>query len=135
MYFPDLTPYRYGGREPPQPHILNVGWLSADQPFNRGMASEPLVAALRKLTAHPVNLFRGLHACEFCPPRRRVISPSGLRMVEPVPGTAGNGEIRVPAAGGLIYVAPVLVLHYVLAHQYLPPAEFIEAAIATASSF
>jgi hypothetical protein len=47
----------------------------------------------------------------------------------PLPGTTGNGEIRVRAANGITYVAPVLVLHYVVEHGYLPPQEFIEAVI------
>jgi hypothetical protein len=55
-------------------------------------------------------------------------------MIEPVPGTTGNGEIRVAAANGITYVAPVLVLHYVVAHKYLPPQEFIDAVTNAASA-
>ena len=41
---------------------------------------------------------------------------------------SGNGEIRVPALqGDIVYVAPQLVAHYVEAHNYLPPPEFIES--------
>jgi hypothetical protein len=51
-------------------------------------------------------------------------------MLVPLPGTTGNGEIRVIAtAGATTYVAPVLVLHYVVAHGYLPPQEFIDAVL------
>ncbi|WP_338285215.1 hypothetical protein [Luteolibacter sp. LG18] len=39
----------------------------------------------------------------------------------------GNGEIRVRGADGVIYGAPTLIYHYVVAHDYLPPAAFIEA--------
>ena len=47
----------------------------------------------------------------------------------------GNGEIRVvDTASGITYVAPVLVLHYVVAHGYLPPPEFIDAAIEAAAT-
>ncbi len=49
-------------------------------------------------------------------------------MLDPLPGTTGNGEIRITAASGTTYVAPVLILHYVVAHGYLPPQEFIEVA-------
>jgi hypothetical protein len=41
----------------------------------------------------------------------------------------GNGEIRVPGLSGVVYVAPVLVAHYVEAHNYRPPDEFIQAVL------
>jgi hypothetical protein len=43
----------------------------------------------------------------------------------------GNGEIRVTGRNGNIYVAPVLVLHYVVVHGYAPPPEFVDAVVAT----
>jgi len=121
MYFPDLTPYEYA-RTRPQATVLNVGWLSAAHAFSSGTADERLVNALQRLVASPVNLRRGFHLCEFCP-------NLSMKMYPRPPGTSGNGEIRVAARNGVIYVAPVLVLHYVVAHGYLPPQEFIDAAI------
>jgi len=38
----------------------------------------------------------------------------------------GNGEIRV-ANEAVIFAAPVLVVHYLEEHAYLPPAEFLKA--------
>jgi hypothetical protein len=131
MYYPDLTPYKFGGDEL-QPDILNIGWLSAAEPFRSGIVDEQFVEALRRLVAARVNLYRGKHYCEFCPGPTFITAPSGLRLAEPSPGTSGNGEIRVVAANGITYVAPVLVLHYVVTHKYLPPPEFIEAVITTA---
>jgi hypothetical protein len=40
----------------------------------------------------------------------------------------GNGEIRVIGASA-IYAAPTLIYHYVVAHSYQPPEEFIEAVL------
>jgi hypothetical protein len=48
-------------------------------------------------------------------------------MLNPPPETRGNGEIRVRATNGTIDVAPVLIYHYVAAHGYMPPDEFISA--------
>ena len=48
-------------------------------------------------------------------------------MLDPPPGTTGNGEIRVVDVMGTTYVAPVLILHYVAEHGYLPPKEFVDA--------
>jgi len=128
MYFPDLTPYEYGRTEP-QPNVLNVGWLSAAHPFSSGTPDERLIAALQRLAASPANLYRGSHLCEFCPRPPTKLSPGGIPMLDPIPGTTGNGEIRVTATNTTTYAAPVLILHYVVAHGYLPPQEFVDAAI------
>ena len=128
MFFADLTPYEYG-YELPRSNILNVGWLSRGHAFPVGAVPEAFVNALRRLIASPVNLYRGYHTCEFCPDPPVVVSSTGLRVRNPPGETMGNGEIRVPGPQGRIYVAPVLVAHYVEVHKYLPPAEFIAAAI------
>ena len=39
----------------------------------------------------------------------------------------GNGEIQVMGEGSVVYVAPTMILHYVVHHHYLPPGAFIEA--------
>jgi hypothetical protein len=128
MYFADLTPYQYGRAEP-QPDVLNVGWLGANQPFSCRPPSENFVTALKELIASPVNLFRGSHLCEFCPRPPTVLSKGGIPMLNPSPGTLGNGEIHVEGASGITYIAPVLILHYVVEHQYFPPQEFIDAVL------
>ena len=40
----------------------------------------------------------------------------------------GNGEIRV-RDDKVVYTAPVLVVHYLTAHDYLPPEAFTAAAV------
>src|SRR5262249_16942156 len=42
---------------------------------------------------------------------------------------AGSGEIHVAGPGGLVFAAPALVWHYVTAHDYLPPEQFIQAVL------
>jgi hypothetical protein len=39
----------------------------------------------------------------------------------------GVGEIRAKGREGLIYEAPVLIIHYIEAHGYRPPASFLDA--------
>lgn len=126
MYFADLSQYQYG-RVQPQEHILNVGWLSKDRPFTKGTMSELLLHRLGQLVQSPVNLHRGSHRCEFCPDPPVTIASNGLSMTSPPQDTLGNGEIRLQAADGTIFVAPSLIYHYVVAHGYLPPERFIEA--------
>jgi hypothetical protein len=130
MFFADLTPYEYGYEEV-RANILNVGWLARGHVFPVGAVSDTFVKVLRRLVASPVNLYRGYHTCEFCPEPPLVVSASGRRVSNPPGETMGNGEIRVAGSRGRIYVAPVLVAHYVRAHHYLPPEEFIRAVVSS----
>ena len=129
MYFQDLSKYRYRSNEP-STGVLNIGWLSREHSFPTGEASKAFIECLRQLAASPIELTRGAHICEFFPEPPVFLSRGGLPMRNPPPGTFGNGEIRVVGSNGLTYIAPVLVLHYVEAHNYLPPQEFIAAVLA-----
>jgi hypothetical protein len=128
MYFQDLSPYEYGG-DRSAPDVVNVGWLSREHPYDSGAVPREFVEAVRKMVASPVNLYRGTHLCEFCPEAPTTTTRGGLQMFDPPPGTTGNGEIRVCGSDGVTYVAPVLVLHYLEAHQYRPPESFIRAVL------
>ncbi len=115
-YFPDLSPYGYAG---PKDGALNVGWLSSEHPIFTGDVPEGFLDRLRDLCQNQkVNLCRGSHRCEFCPPRP----------LHRDPNIDGNGEIRV-TRNGITYAAPVLIAHYVEAHRYLPPQDFILAVM------
>jgi len=59
----------------------------------------------------PYVVAAGFHTCELCADFRR------------------SGEIFVPSET-VLYVAPVMIDHYVRAHRYLPPREFIDAVLA-----
>lgn len=120
-FFADLTPYAYlrgsftEGRD-----ALNVGWLEVNELFPTGPVPGTVVTRLQELIQHPVNECRGFHICPWCW-RSDHLTPRD---------TWGNGEIRVTGADGAVYAAPVLIAHYIEAHQYQPPAAFIEAVLA-----
>jgi hypothetical protein len=128
-YYPDGSHYVYA-RTLPEPHILNIGWLSKDHPYEQGQSPEWFIGRLRDRISAPVNLFRGRHACEFCPAPPKKRTAGGLEVYDYPEEALGNGEIRVRALDGRIYVAPVLIYHYVVSHGYLPPGEFIAAVTA-----
>lgn len=114
-YFQDLTPYSYiKSRWTEQPDALNVGWLDAYAIFPTAVPSTAFINKLWWLVQNPVNLCRGAHICHLC-----------KRQVKPY----GNGEIRVTGSDGKVYAAPVLIVHYVEAHHYAPPEEFINAVM------
>lgn len=132
-YFPDLTPYAYGH---PQPGVVHVGWLDVVHHFPKGTVEHHLIEKMKHLAATPVELYRGKHLCEVCtvppdaemtfvPDRWNVIDTncSWARWAE---SRQSNGEIRVTDEG-VTYAAPVLIVHYIEEHSYLPPAQFLKA--------
>lgn len=92
---------------------LAVGWLRADIDFPKGSSQADFV---EKLARH-------------CQPEHRVCETRATRPCpvchQPVPGH-GSGEIRI-LGDDEIYAAPDLILHFVQAHAYRPPAEFVTA--------
>lgn len=109
----DLQPFDSSGLP-----LLAVGWLEGDRDFATGSVPADVFARLSELAEDPVtpgNLPRtpGLHACSLCQ----------------FDGPAGGGELYVPG-DGLLYVMPLLAVHYVAAHRYRPPDEFLAAVLA-----
>ena len=127
MYYPDLTPYRYLERERSD-DLLNIGWLAIEHPFPRKKAPEILLDALFDRCLEPVLQMRGFHQCEFCDVPKFApinVSRNGQQVA------LGSAEIRVTGKDGRTYAAPNMIYHYVAAHDYDPPAEFIEALMAS----
>ena len=110
MYFADLSSYAYLGAEP---STLNIGWLDAWHRFPVGESSPEFIARLRTLVLTPAKQTRGFHRCPFCSD----------------PMARSSAEIRVTSTSGIGYAAPVLILHYVEAHKYLPPTAFVAAVL------
>jgi hypothetical protein len=112
-YFEDLTPYTYFHPEEELPDTVNIGWLEDGHPFSTGPTPEAFRATLALLCETRVKQTRGRFPCPFCPgPNPR----------------ASSSEVRV-AGNGRVYAAPTLVHHYVEAHDYRPPDQFIEAVL------
>ncbi len=110
-FFPDLSPYTYF---PGETDTVNIGWLDRSEPFPTGETSGQFQDKLGRLISEPVMQTRGFHRCPFC--------RGGDR-------PRGSAEIRVKG-WRKNYAAPVLIHHYVVAHGYKPPEEFIEAVLA-----
>ncbi len=127
-YFSDLTPYSFLlGKDKGSPNLLNVGWLSRWHPYNKGDVDRALLEKLLRQCRKPARLTRGFHRCDFC-----VVSAISMisMTVDGDEVRLGNGEIRVPGANGIVYAAPTLICHYIGAHGYSPPQEFLEAVAA-----
>ena len=82
---------------------------------------EYLKGFIEKLKEYPVvNIYRVFHLCEYCDKQME-----GDKTV----CAMGNGEIRVIGKDGQVYSAPKLIIHYIEAHGYKVPDEFIEAVM------
>jgi len=124
-FYADLTPYVYLP-EPADHPAQNVGWLAEGHPFPTGAVPAGFVDRLGRLALrHPVHRTRGWEECAFCdgdhPTEAEV---DGER--QPV----GDAEIRVTGPDDRRFAAPTLVVHYVAAHGYRPPDEFVDAVMA-----
>ncbi|WP_455680486.1 DUF7919 family protein [Streptomyces hirsutus] len=127
-YYADLTPYTYD-RDNGDPEasgcwrgvpLLNVGWLSRSKTYSKGAPPTGLVDALQRMTqTHRAQQTRGCHFCPWC--ASRLLGPRD-------DSPRGSSEIRV-MGNGVVYAAPELVAHYVEAHSYLPPADFVHAVL------
>jgi hypothetical protein len=127
MYFPDLTPYEYfKGR----PSALNIGWLDAEHPFVSGDVPQGFVERLRVLVSKPCERTRGFHICQFCDfdPHLVIYDQDAVRRLRET-GALSSAEIRVVGHDGTVYASPTLICHYVAAHRYQPPQEFIQAVM------
>ena len=84
-----------------------------------------VIEKLKQLATRPTELYRGFHVCELCS------HPKGLSPEQDWEwgkSRASNGEIRV-ILGSTTYAAPLLIVHYIQEHGYLPPEEFLRAVI------
>ena len=110
------------------------GWITFI-PIPKGLLRPRQIEKMKLPASKPVELYRGFHICELCAeppdlvktnlPIRVVIDPN-CSWARWVAQRSSNGEIRVPREG-IIFAAPVLIVHYIEAHNYFPPTKFLKA--------
>ncbi|GAB3984108.1 hypothetical protein GCM10029978_092800 [Actinoallomurus acanthiterrae] len=105
--------------------MLNVGWLGAGCEFPQSATPVDVIEKLIHLAQNPKNVMRGLHYCEFC----EVESPVKVESSTGEIAWLGTGEIHVASPNGTSFVAPTLIIHYILEHRYCPPQPFIDALL------
>lgn len=120
-YYEDLSCYSYHKLESGA-NTWNVGWLDKHHPFPQRTGARGLLPILKEFCRTPVFQTRGLHFCEFCVDQTLVEMNIGDKVFY-----LGSSEIRVFGPGLNVYAAPNLVYHYIEAHNYLPPLDFVQA--------
>jgi hypothetical protein len=135
-WYPDLSPYEYSDDgcdlEAPARPDVSVGWLQRGHPFPTGTPPPGFVEALSRCSCRFVCYTRGVHSCEFC--SRVALLQMQSHVFRGRPIWMGSSELHVPGPDGLLYGAPSTILHYVLAHRYLPPEAFVRAVLHRAST-
>jgi hypothetical protein len=126
MYIADLAAI-----DDPRVTLCAVGWLEPEHRFEQGRVDESFFARLMTLLVEPWQPFAvaGFHHCGFC----RFTGGPGTIHYQPqrggsVSAVVGASNIFVPGLDA-IYMAPSLIAHYIDAHAYRPPDEFIAAVM------
>lgn len=123
MYYADLEPYTVCRYNLPGYTFLAIGWLDSQFPYPVGSTPVAFQERLREHCARGIHtLMLGFHECDFCG-KSRILLKYGSKEV-----TTNNGEIWI-LDGNIVYVAPVMIYHYVTDHNYRPPQVFIDAVM------
>jgi hypothetical protein len=131
-HFRDGEPFTfpYGGR--PDPHVRAIGWLVSSERFTKGPAPDGFLEQLIWLCCWPSNLTRGLHRCPFCPREEAALRVGGSWVRAPFGDyVTGHGEAHIAGPDGVRFASPDMIAHYVQIHEYLPPADFVQAVLRT----
>lgn len=127
-WYADLSPCTYF---PLQTPLTAVGWLDPAHPYPHGQIERPTVIKLFQLLENPWQpvVLMGIHCCGWCyvsgGPATVVYHPSGPESFRGAV-SVGCNNLFVPG-DGVVYAAPSLILHYIDAHHYRPPAAFLAA--------
>src|SRR5688500_8807398 len=91
-----------------------IAWLERGTPYATGATPQDVYARLVELCKEPFEPFTacGYYECTLCQ----------------FDGAAGIKNLFIPG-NGFLYVCPELIIHYINAHHYQPPADFAEAVL------
>ncbi len=114
--------------------LRTVGWLG-DLADSVGDVSGSCIDKL--FIAYERNLIfsdgtMGWHDCEMCSGEEQHYPQGGTGPIVKWKGRElrlyGHGHYLIKY-GQIVYMAPALLLHYILDHQYMPPNQFVSAVI------
>jgi hypothetical protein len=128
-YYADLERYEYMPDTVPEGQVaLTVGWLDAKHAFPTGTSAEDFVERLfERCKSDRHAQTRGYKDCALCW-KDGIDEWPVVAEREGVTLNMGDAEVRV-SDGETWLVAPNLIYHYVVKHNYLPPSRFVEAVM------
>lgn len=119
VYQPDMTQ---------EGSLRLVGYLSREHDYPEGETSEEAFDCLANLVMLHMVSWMGYHDCDLGSCSSNQEQPELYWGHLKIPRSCCT-DILVPAEP-VVYMAPALILHYIRAHQYLPPLCFLEAVLA-----
>jgi hypothetical protein len=121
-YYPDLSPCPYFGKSEAD-QLVSIGWLDGEHPYLQGEVSEDFTDKLIELLVDPwaPMSILGFADCPFCTESDSV-TYNGKTI------QTGTLNLFIPDES-FLYVAPSLIAHYIISHNYLPPSRFLEAVL------
>jgi len=121
-YFPDLSPCPYFGKAEAD-QLVAIGWLDEEHTYLQGEVGEDFTDKLSELLVNPwapMSLL-GFADCPFCTESDSVTYKGK---------TIQTGTLNLFIPGeSFLYVAPSLIAHYIISHNYSPPSSFCEAVL------
>jgi|GEM_PF-2666829 len=99
------------------PNVQSVGYLNRGDTFPTGATSTAAYDALKAIVDCDVNPIgvasSGMHQCDIC----QFDGPFGK-----------SNDVWIPH-GSIMFVCPSLITHYIAAHRFLPPSDFLDAVL------
>lgn len=107
-----------------------IGWLSKDKPFPVGEVPEDFFEKLCQLLVNPwsppaLPVTAGRHRCDLC---QFSGGAENISYKQYQIQSWSSSSLYVPGLHR-IYVSPASLAHYIDAHCYQPPAEYVEAVM------
>lgn len=134
MWFEDLSEWDFFGRKLSKTLFgeeystipITVGWLEKGKSYTTGKSPEILIEKLYEFikTREITHAFLGVHECGLCNVK---LPPGRLNVIDGL-----GSKTTFIAYKETLYIFPDLIVHYIQAHSYLPPTEFIEAVLDSA---
>ncbi|MCA9639395.1 MAG: hypothetical protein KC492_01845 [Myxococcales bacterium] len=99
-----------------------MGWLEPEHEYTRGAVDPSDLRRLCELAVDPwmPAVAGGFHVCRFCG-FTGGLECQGIKLTG-----LGWSNLYIPD-GNRIYEAPSMIVHYIDAHGYAPPEEFLKA--------
>lgn len=127
-YIPDGEDcFYFRGAPKPIENLESIGWLDKSKPYNKtGRLLDGFINNLKLLIEtqgdkHGI-CFKGGHTCNLCPGNTiEEIFKQEKKWKEP------RHSNVIVISGRVNYGAPELLLHYIVDHGYIPPANFQDA--------
>ena len=122
-YYPDMSPCPYFGKGTAD-KLVSVGWLDSEHAIPTGETNELFMDKLIDLLVKPwaPMYLLGYADCPFCAMDSYGVRYKDKKIV------VGALNLFVPG-DGFLYAAPSMIAHYILVHNYAPPADFRDAVL------